>query len=153
LGVHLWFDKPIMPPELPHLVLAGHRVQWLFSKSALTRAESGEHEGQQHIHAVISSADEWIGMDETAIVAAVMEDIHACLPRSIGLQPVAARSIKEKRATFAPLPGSDSLRPTASAAHGSGSGIDNLFLAGDWTDTGWPATMEGAVRSGYGAAN
>ncbi len=55
----------------------------------------------------------------------------------------------EKRATYAPLPGVDALRPAQGPAAG---GIENLFLAGDYTKTGWPATMEGAVRSGYLAA-
>jgi uncharacterized protein with NAD-binding domain and iron-sulfur cluster len=68
----------------------------------------------------------------------------------VGLEPVEVRSVKEKRATFAAEPGFASLRPGARA--GALGGVDNLFLAGDWCDTGWPATMEGAVRSGYAAA-
>jgi len=59
---------------------------------------------------------------------------------------VKAQVIKEQRATFSPAPDTEQLRPTAD------SSIANLFLAGDWTRTGWPATMEGAVRSGYIAA-
>jgi squalene-associated FAD-dependent desaturase len=151
LGVHLWFDQVIMPPELPHLVCVDPPVgvQWLFNKSF------NEH-GRQHIHAVISAADEWMALDEKEIVRRVMVDVHHCLPRSKGLRPVEARSIKEKRATFAAVPGVDAWRPSvAPGAVGSGfggGGIENLFLAGDWTDTGWPATMEGAVRSGYSAA-
>lgn len=147
LGVHFWFEQPIMPPEIPHLVLAGHDVQWLFNKGEDSAGIRG-----QHVHAVISAADDWMGMMEDEIIARVMKDVYACLPRSIGLQPVKSRTIKEKRATFSPLPGVDSFRPSASAAHATGGGVENLFLAGDWTDTGWPATMEGAVRSGYAAA-
>ena len=67
-----------------------------------------------------------------------------------GLQPIEARPIKEKRATLAITPGIDALRPSAQATHAGG--IENLMLAGDWCDTGWPATMEGAVRSGVTAA-
>jgi uncharacterized protein with NAD-binding domain and iron-sulfur cluster len=59
--------------------------------------------------------------------------------------------VVEKRATFSPLPGVDRLRPDQ--APPSAGGIANLFLAGDYTRTGWPATMEGAVRSGYLAAD
>ena len=73
---------------------------------------------------------------------------------AVMFSPVAARAIKEKRATFAATPGVDELRPRAACGYVGlgGGGIENLYLAGDWCDTGWPATMEGAVRSGYLAA-
>ena len=147
LGVHLWFDQEIM--GLPHLVLVDppEGVQWLFNKGL-------GPDGRQHIHAVISGADAWMALDEDEIIARVVSDVHYALPGSIGLQPVEARSIKEKRATFAPLPGVEGMRPSAAPGYvgARGGGIENLLLAGDWTDTGWPATMEGAVRSGYAAA-
>jgi uncharacterized protein with NAD-binding domain and iron-sulfur cluster len=149
LGVHLWFDQHIM--DLPHLVLVEppHGVQWLFNKGVATDGPNRI----QHLHAVISGADSWMALDEEEIVRRVMGDIHHVLPRALGLQPVDARAIKEKRATFAPTPNVDALRPTASAEYAGGKGVENLFLAGDWCDTGWPATMEGAVRSGYMAAH
>ena len=145
LGVHLWFDQPIM--ELPHLILPGGGVQWLFNKGI-------DEQGRQYIHAVISAADEWMKLDEDEIIDRVVQDIHSAMPKSVGLKPIQARSIKEKRATFAATPQVEQWRPSASAGYVgvSGGGIENLFLAGDWCDTGWPATMEGAVRSGYAAA-
>ena len=145
LGVHLWFDQQIL--EVPHLVLAGYDVQWLFNKGVDDR-------GRQHVHAVISAADDWMDLDEQSIVSRVMRDLHAALPNTVGLAPIQVRSIKEKRATFAATPESDRLRPSAAAGYvgSTGGGIKNLYLAGDWCDTGWPATMEGAVRSGYSAA-
>jgi len=149
LGVHLRFAQPIL--DLPHLVLPGRATQWLFNKGV-------DDDGRQHLHAVISAADAWMELNEEAIVERVLEDIHFALPRSIGLRPVAVRSVKEKRATFAVVPGIDEIRPSAAAGtvgggfSGGGGGVRNLFLAGDWCDTGWPATMEGAVRSGYQAA-
>ena len=79
-----------------------------------------------------------------------MEDVRWAFPRRRTPDPVEVRSVKEKRATFAAVPGIDRLRPTARA--GVLGGAENLFLAGDWCATGWPATMEGAVRSGYAAA-
>jgi zeta-carotene desaturase len=93
-------------------------------------------------------------LDELAIVARVVADIHRAVPASVGLQPIEARAVKEKRATFAATPEIEPLRPSAAPGFVGlgGGGIANLFLAGDWTDTGWPATMEGAVRSGYAAA-
>ncbi len=141
LGVHLFFDAAVM--STPHLVLPGRATQWLFDKGL-------DEKGLHHVHAVISGADAWMELDEEEIVRRVMADVHWALPRAKGLEPIEARSVKEKRATFAVTPGVDEFRPTASAdARG---GVRNLFLAGDWTDTGWPATMEGACRSGYAAA-
>jgi zeta-carotene desaturase len=145
LGVHLHFDQPIM--DLPHLILVDHGVQWLFNKGV-------DESGRQHIHAVISAADEWMPLAEEEIIARVVGDVHAALPHAVGLAPVQARAIKEKRATFAATPGIGRYRPSAAPGYVGvgGGGIENLFLAGDWCDTGWPATMEGAVRSGYLAA-
>ncbi len=139
LGVHLFFDARIM--TLPHLVLPGRATHWLFNKGM-------DADGRQHVHAVISGADDWMACTEDEIVNRVLEDIHWALPASRGLKPSACRSVKEKRATFRAVPGFDRRRPSAE----SGLGIDNLAIAGDWADTGWPATMEGAVRSGYRAA-
>lgn len=156
LGVHLWFDQIVM--DLPHLVLVDREVQWLFNKGQ-EHSEADSTAGRnvptrQHIHAVISAADAWMGLEEPEIVRRVMIDIHHVLPRSVGLEPIEARSIKERRATFAPIPGVDFIRPSAAPGYvgSGGGGVANLFLAGDWIDTGWPATMEGAVRSGYAAA-
>lgn len=145
LGVHLTFGHRVM--DVPHLVVMGRGVQWLFAKGV-------DVDGAQHIHAVISAAGEWMELDEAAIVARVVDDIHAVLPRSVGLPPLEARAVKEKRATFAALPGAQALRPPAepSPLGASGQAVENLYLAGDWCDTGWPATMESAVRSGYLAA-
>jgi squalene-associated FAD-dependent desaturase len=141
LGVHLFFESPIM--TTPHLVLPGRGVQWLFAK--------GEDEGgRHHVHAVISGAEAWMELDEEEIVRRVMADVHWALPAARGLEPLEARAVKEKRATFAVVPGIDAFRP--SALPDVRGGIPNLFLAGDWTDNGWPATMEGACRSGYAAA-
>ena len=145
LGVHVWFDQPIM--SLPHLVLVDCHVQWLFNKGV-------DPEGRQHLHAVISAADEWMELDESEIVSRVLRDICKALPNAIGLSPVVSRAVKEKRATFAATPAAELLRPPTAPGYVGlgGGGIENLIIAGDWTDTGWPATMEGAVRSGYAAA-
>ena len=143
LGVHLWFDRPVM--ELPHMVLVDAGVHWLFNKGT-------DADGRQHVHAVISAAGDWMALSEQQITDKVVADIHRALPGSAGIEPIQARCIKEKRATFAATPGADAFRPTAAPAPARGPAIDNLYLAGDWCDTGWPATMEGAVRSGYAAA-
>ncbi len=142
LGVHLFFSQPIL--TTPHLVLPGRATHWLFDKGR-------DSHGRVHLHAVVSAADEWIDLDEAAITERIMHDIHWALPSTRGIDPVAVRAVKEKRATFACVPGIDALRPKATP-DGVRGGIKNLCLAGDWCATNWPATMEGAVRSGYLAA-
>jgi zeta-carotene desaturase len=134
LGVHLTFDRPILPNQ-PHAVLVDRPTQWLFRKDT---------EGK-YLHAVISAADAWLPLTEVQIGKKVLEDIHACIPASRGATLVSVRAVKEKLATFAPTPGIEALRPKA-------TGSSTIILAGDYTDTGWPATMEGATRSGYSAA-
>jgi squalene-associated FAD-dependent desaturase len=137
LGVHLTFDHPIMP-DRPHAVLVDRPTQWLFRK---------DDEGK-YLHAVISAADDWIALSEEEIGRRVLADVLACLPHAQGPNPpklVGVRAVKEKLATFAPVPGLQRLRPQC-------VGSSRLVLAGDYTDTGWPATMEGATRSGYAAA-
>ncbi|MCZ6835499.1 MAG: hydroxysqualene dehydroxylase HpnE [Planctomycetota bacterium] len=145
LGVHLFFDQTIM--ELPHLTVVDHDIQWVFNKGV-------DEQGRQHLHVVISAADVWMDLDEAEITRRLVKDIHSVLPKAKGLDPIRVRVIKEKRATFAPTPGIDSIRPgPASGTVGlAGGGVPNLYLAGDWTDVGWPSTMEGAVRSGYAAS-
>ncbi len=133
LGVHLVFDRPVL--ARPHAVLVDRPTQWLFRKDA---------EGRK-VHAVISACDEWIGLGEEEVTARVLVDLHACVPDSRGAALLASRPVKEKLATFAPTPAVEALRPGTTGASG-------IFLAGDFVQTGWPATMEGAVRSGAMAA-
>ncbi len=90
-------------------------------------------------------------LDEAEIARRVRQDIDWACPRARALAPTEVRSVKEKRATFAAVPGFEALRP--GPLPNATGGVDNLILAGDWCDTGWPATMEGAVRSGYAAAD
>lgn len=133
LGVHLVFDRPVM--STPNAVLVERDTQWLFRK---------DRDGRK-VHAVISAADDWMKLDEEAIRRRVLGDIHTCLPGSRHAKLISVRSVKEKRATFAPTPEFERNRPST-------IGSSRLILAGDWVDTGWPGTMEGATRSGYMAA-
>ena len=136
LGVHLLFDRPVLPES--HVALLDGPLQWLFKKDADGRAIAG----------VISAAREWVGRDKDQSLATFAAQVN----RALGTDGKLVRGtiVVEKRATFAPLPGVDELRPPQGPPPG---GIDNLFLAGDYTLTGWPATMEGAVRGGYLAAD
>jgi uncharacterized protein with NAD-binding domain and iron-sulfur cluster len=87
-----------------------------------------------------------LALDKVAIRDAVLSELCEIWPEARSAQLLRWWVVTEHGATFAVRPGVEALRPTQRTP------IDGLFLAGDWTDTGWPATMEGAVRSGYLAA-
>lgn len=133
LGVHLVFDRPVL--ATPHAVLLDTGTQWIFRKDDAGKV----------LHAVVSAADDWVPLTEQEIVRRVVEDIRLCYPGAKPARVVAARAVKEKRATFAATPAFERVRPEV--AGGSG-----LVLAGDYVRTGWPATMEGATRAGEMAA-
>lgn len=133
LGVHCTFDRPVL--ATPHAVLIEAGTQWLFRK---------DDEGRQ-LHAVISAADDWVELSETQIADRVLADIRSYCPAASGATMLSCRPVKEKRATFAATPRVEPIRPEA-------TGPSGIILAGDYTRTGWPATMEGATRSGYAAA-
>lgn len=137
IGVHLTLDREVMTQ--PHAVLVSRDTQWLFNKG-------GTPDGGQRLHAVISAADAWVELSEDEIVERVLRDVRACFPGASDARVVSARAVKEKRATFAATPAFEATRPSQT------TDASSLILAGDYTDTGWPATMEGAVRSGYLAA-
>ena len=142
-GVHLWFDRPVCP--LDHAVLVGRTVQWVFNHTALQGREAPAG-GGQYLQLVISAAYDLLPLDKDAILALALADLTATWPAAAEATLKHWRVVTEHGATFAVRPGIDALRPSQRTP------IDGLFLAGDWTATGWPATMEGAVRSGYLAA-
>jgi len=138
IGIHVWFKDEVM--DLPHLVLTESPLHWIFNKGIDAR------QGGQHLHGVISAAHDLIDAPAAEIEALVIREIQKAIPKAQPSGVRYAKAIKEKRATFAITPGIDALRPTATGD------IENLILAGDWCQSGWPATMEGATRSGYIAA-
>ncbi len=142
-GVHLWFDRPVCPMD--HAVLVGRTVHWVFNHSALQGRESPEG-GGQYLQLVVSAAYDLVPLDKDAILKIALDDLKATWPSASEAVLRHWRVVTEHGATFAVRPGIDALRPSQRTP------IDGLFLAGDWTATGWPATMEGAVRSGYLAA-
>ena len=159
-GVHFWFDRPVM--REPFLTLLDHTVQWIFNKSALysQAAETGsasessregngdaaEDQAGQYLQLVISASYDLVQRSRQQIIDLCRRELQDVLPESGKARLLKATVVKEIAATFSPEPGSDQWRPIARTP------VHNLFLAGDWTRTGWPATMEGAVRSGYRAA-
>jgi squalene-associated FAD-dependent desaturase len=135
LGAHLWFDRPII--DVSHTALIDGPLQWLFRKD----------ENGSAVHGVISAARDWLDIPRDTAADQFARQICATFPVARGAKLLRHTIVIEKRATFSPLPGSDAHRPQ-SAPPPSG-GLQNLYLAGDYTQTAWPATMEGAVRSGY----
>ncbi|MCL4852019.1 MAG: hydroxysqualene dehydroxylase HpnE [Bryobacteraceae bacterium] len=132
-GVHLWFDRTVT--ELPHAVLLDGTVQWFFNR------DQGKY-----LQAVISASRSLLPMSKAEVVSLVLEELTRYLPEVHRAKLERSRVVKEVRATFSAAPGTEQARPEARTP------FKNLFLAGDWTHSGWPATMEGAVRSGYLAA-
>ena len=138
-AIHVWFDRPVT--DLAYVAVLGRSVQWVFNQAMRSPESSGSYLGL-----VVSASDEWMKLPQQEIVRLAMEELRSLFPAVNEAKLLKAIVVKEGRATFAPKPGSDALRP------GPVSPVDGLYLAGDWTQTGWPATMESAVRSGYGAA-
>ncbi len=132
-GVHLWFDREIT--TLPHATLLDRTIQWVFNKDR-----------GRYLQLVVSASRELTNLSRNEIIDLAIGDLRLFFPKVQEARLVKAHVVKEQRATFSAAPGTEALRPSAE------SGPPNVFLAGDWTRSGWPATMEGAVRSGYLAA-
>ncbi|MFO0958706.1 MAG: hydroxysqualene dehydroxylase HpnE [Isosphaeraceae bacterium] len=141
-GIHFWFDRPVCPYE--HVVTLGRTVQWVFNHTALQGREP--EGGGQYLQLVVSAAYDLVGMDRRQIQEIALNDLAAIWPGVREAKLVRSWIVTEHGATFAVRPGIDRIRPPQRTE------VPGLFLAGDWTATGWPATMEGAVRSGYLAA-
>jgi zeta-carotene desaturase len=137
LGAHLWFDRPIL--REPAVALIEGPLQWLFRKDGEGKA----------LHGVISAAREWVNVPREKALAQFETQVRTLFPAARDAKLLRGVTVIEKRATFSPAPGVDALRPPQAPPPG---GVGALYLAGDYTRTDWPATMEGAVRSGYLAA-
>ena len=150
-GIHLWFDRQVS--DLDHAVLLDRTVQWMFHKSRLqpmrtqaTTDPANDTQGGSYIELVVSSSKTLIEKSRAEIVDLALSEVREFFPAAREANLVKATVIKEVNATYSPRPGIDAHRPGAATVW------PRVFLAGDWTATGWPATMESAVRSGYLAA-
>ena len=139
--VHLWFDREVT--ELDHAVLLDTRIQWMFQKSKIRGWAPGRG---SYLELVISASFAELGLGREAILEAALGEARGFFPAMREARLVKSSVLKEARATFSVVPGLDRYRP------GQRTEWPGLFLAGDWTRTEWPATMEGAVRSGWLAA-
>jgi zeta-carotene desaturase len=141
-GIHLWFDREIS--DLDHAVLLDRTIQWMFHKSRLQqRSSNGDG---SYVELVVSSSKELVEKSKQEIVDLAVREVREFFPAAREANLVKATVIKELNATYSPRPGIDVERPRPETIW------PRVFLAGDWTATGWPATMESAVRSGYLAA-
>ena len=131
-GIHLWFDRPIT--HLRQAMLLDREIQWIFDK------------GSGYYLVVVSASRSLESKSTDEIVALALRELTDFFPATHEAALKDSRVIREPRATYSARPGLEGQRP------GTVTRYPNVFLAGDWTATGWPATMEGAVRSGYRAA-
>jgi squalene-associated FAD-dependent desaturase len=161
-GIHLWFDRQIT--DLDHAVLLDRTIQWMFHKSRLLQRDREGHDFSRaiktpaenralaleasgsYIELVVSASKSLIDKSRAEIVDLALKEVREFFPGAREANLIKSTVIKEVHATYSPRPGIDAYRPLQSTAW------PRVFLAGDWTKTGWPATMEGAVRSGYLAA-
>lgn len=144
-GIHLWFDRQIS--ELDHAVLLDRTIQWMFHKSRLLDGAKGATESTgSYVELVVSSSKSLVEKSRQEIIDLALKELREFFPGARDANLVKSTVIKEVHATYSPRPGVDAYRPPNETVW------PRVFLAGDWTATGWPATMEGAVRSGYQAA-
>lgn len=139
--LQLWFDREVT--DLHTAGLLDTRIQWLFNKTAIRGLSQT---AGQYLEVTISGSFPELKMSREAILEPAVQELARFFPAVREAKLVKSGVLKEARATFSVLPGLDARRPAADALG------DGLFLAGDWVQTGWPATMEGGVRSGRLAA-
>jgi squalene-associated FAD-dependent desaturase len=140
VSVYLWFGAPVFGSAFAGFI--GGTWQWIFNRHALMGPGGGPHA----VTLVCSAARGLVDRSRDALVRSALEDLHAFLPDSRRAPLRQSLVIKERRATISPSPGGLRLRPATRTP------IDGLHLAGDWTATGLPATIEGAVLSGHRCA-
>lgn len=140
-SVHLWFDREIT--HLPHAVLLDREIHWLYNKSRLQpwRKLKGTY-----VELVVSASRSFAALSREQAIAQSVRELAEFFPVVKEAKLEKAALVKEVRATFGVPPGIDAARPD------SASPWPQLFLAGDWINTGWPSTMESAARSGHLAA-
>jgi squalene-associated FAD-dependent desaturase len=140
VNIHLWYDRPIT--DLDFAAFINSETQWVFNKTRMWHLDGDG----QYLDISLSGARHYIDLPQEELVERFTRELRTLFPRA--RQATVRRSlvVKQRRATFAAAPGSAKYRLPCRTP------IENLFLAGDWTATGWPATMESAVRSGLACA-
>jgi phytoene dehydrogenase-like protein len=139
LNLHAVWDRPVLPHAFAAAV--GSPLEWLFDRSQAAGLERG-----QYLAVSLSAADRWVGLSSESLRKTFEPAFRALLPAARDAVLERFFTTCEPTATFRGAPGTHSLRARTETR------VPGLYLAGAWTDTGWPATMEGAVRSGVSAA-
>jgi uncharacterized protein with NAD-binding domain and iron-sulfur cluster len=136
--INLWFDRPLF--EEAFIGLPGRAMQWAFDKSEIFGA------GFAHLALVSSGASALVDRTNAELVVQAHEELLAALPAARSASLLRASVVREPRATFSLAPGQPRRPQTRTA-------VRRLYLAGDWIETGLPATIESAVRAGHRAAS
>jgi squalene-associated FAD-dependent desaturase len=141
-SVHLWFDREIT--DLDHAALMDSKIDWMYHTSCLQPRRDRSH--GSYVELVISASRSLTNQSREEILSMAMSELVRYFPLVGEAALLKAAVVKEVRATYSIRPMLEQYRPAAK------SPWPNAMLAGDWTSTGWPATMEGAARSGFLAA-
>ena len=136
--LHLWFDAHFMREEF--VALLDSPLHWVFNK---TKMYGKEDDTLMYLSVVISGADDLVDRPKDSLVRLASEELKRYYPGAATSALIHSLVVKEKRATFSPRVGTERFRPPHRTV------LPNLFLAGDWTDTKLPATIEGAIQSGF----
>jgi protoporphyrinogen oxidase len=139
VNLHLHFDRQVL--DEPFVAAVGSPIQWLFDRTGPSGVERG-----QLVAISLSDAGEELGASQAELRDRYVAALAALLPQTRSATLLDFAVTRQPHATFRAVPGTRRLRP------GPRTELPGLYLAGAWTDTGWPATMEGAVRSGLAAA-
>ena len=141
VSIHLWFDRPVMDEEFIGLI--DSPVQWVFDKSRLWTEGETQAKG---LACITSGAYDLIDRSKEDLIALAHKELGRFFPEVRKAKLVHSRLIKERLATYSCTPEAERWRPKQETPY------ENFFLAGDWTRTGLPATIEGAVTSGHRCA-
>ena len=146
VNIHLRYDRPVLDEEFCAFV--DSPLQWVFNKNrTLAAGAAGSaNDSGQYLTISVSAAWDYINQPRDELAQRFIAEMAEVFPAAREAQVEWVRVVKQREATFRCRPGANKLRP------GARTPVPNLFLAGEWTNTGWPSTMESAVRSGYNAA-
>ncbi len=136
----------VVPPAPPPILSSRAEQEHLLANDPAQSRDLQFRQSASYVELVISSSKSLLEKPRQEIIDLALKELREFFPGARDANLVKATVIKEVNATFSPTPGIDQYRPI------SRTPWPHIFLAGDWTATGWPATMEGAVRSGYLAA-
>jgi squalene-associated FAD-dependent desaturase len=145
VGVHIWYDRPVMDESF--VAVLDSPLQWVFNVTKMHEKEREADGTSQHIAISLSGAWKWKDCSKAELRETFAAEMAKVFPRAAAAQVTRVITVKMLEATFRVTPGAQSHRLSQETP------VPGLFLAGDWTQTGWPSTMEGAVRSGNLAAD